>query len=1127
MRRLRSFCCVLIALSLLLALLPVSAVHALETPDFEYELFNSQSKVRIIKYIGPGGDVVIPAEIGGCPVVEIGVSAFEGNAQVTSVTMGDEVQKIEKNAFRECTALQSITLSEKLTFIGRECFYHCAALEALAIPDTVVTVGYSSAAGTFENCTSLKTLVIGGGITIVPPFAFRNCSALEQVEFGENVKQIHAYAFSDCVSLQELKLPDRVAAIEYGAFKNCTSLASIDFGGGLKTLASEAFYHCTSLTSLVLPDSLVSTENTLPLRGVFEACTSLKTVNTGSGLRNIADRMFYDCSALQSITIGESVRSLGDYSFYRCNDLRALRLPDSVEEIGYHAFEECAALERVDFGAGLKVIHGEAFRLCTALRNLNLPDSLQTIEHPEFYRGVFEGCSSLKRIVIGDGIETLTSRLFWGCVSLEEVVIGRNVKTIEDDAFWYCNALQRVYFRGDMPVCDLSANTSLTGNAQWYRFAEAEGFPETTLISQPLCAVTFDCNGGTTTLPDGSVVQEYTKYSQTGWVSEPLIPVREGYTFLGWNKDHVDDGCDYFDYNCCRFEENAVIHAEWRINTYTVLFDPEGGEQAEGSREVVYGSSIGGLPVPMAEDNIFLAWYYTDAAGAQITVTAADIMPAGDLILHALWEKETQLVSVLFDTDGGSAVAPVCTEVGSLIQAPSAPQKEGYTFLGWYEDAGCMLPFDFAEKPIEADTVLYAQWKPEGTRQLPPLHPEELKVTVLSDTAAELHWSAVEGATGYKLYLNDICYAEHTLKQCSYTLTALTPNTEYSVWVTAVNEEGESGPVSLAFRTMKPLYTVTWDVDGVLSTEQYEEGMMPSYKGETAKADDENYSYTFIGWSPDLAPVTCDVTYTAVYEKLPLVCTITWNIDGIITTEEYAQGELPEFKGDTSKADDQLFTYTFAGWSPEIVPAKEDATYTAVYTRAVKTTVPDGRFTDVPENAWYYKEVYAADGLKLMGGISATEFEPLGSMTRAMLVTVLWRMEGSPETTAENPFVDIKEGIWYYKAVIWAAENGIVNGISATEFAPDNAITREQIATILYRYAKGKGYDVSSSAVLEDYPDADLIAGYAKEALSWAVAEKLISGTQENGVTYLDPRGNAIRAQVAAIIVRFVTNIAA
>ncbi len=180
---------------------------------------------------------------------------------------------------------------------------------------------------------------------------------------------------------------------------------------------------------------------------------------------------------------------------------------------------------------------------------------------------------------------------------------------------------------------------------------------------------------------------------------------------------------------------------------------------------------------------------------------------------------------------------------------------------------------------------------------------------------------------------------------------------------------------------------------------------------------------------------------------------------------------------------------------------------------------PSAGFLDVPPYGnWAHEGIDFALEKGLFQGVSDTLFAPNRTMTRAMLVTVLWRNAGSPKA-GDCDFVDVEPGQWYTKAVAWANENGIVNGVGEGRFAPMSQITREQLATILYRYAGEP--TVEQTGVLETYPDVDSVSVYAVKALSWAVSKGLVNGIQSEGVSYLRPQGPATRAQTAAIIHRW------
>lgn len=182
-------------------------------------------------------------------------------------------------------------------------------------------------------------------------------------------------------------------------------------------------------------------------------------------------------------------------------------------------------------------------------------------------------------------------------------------------------------------------------------------------------------------------------------------------------------------------------------------------------------------------------------------------------------------------------------------------------------------------------------------------------------------------------------------------------------------------------------------------------------------------------------------------------------------------------------------------------------------------------FTDVVAGTWYYGAAAYAYNNGLFAGMTPTTFAPNATMTRAMLVSVLWRLAGAPAPKAPNTFVDVPDGAWYTDAVTWAAENGVVSGIGGSRFDPSGFVTREQTAEILYNYAHSKGYDVSARADLTAFPDAGSVSGWAEEALAWANAAGLINGTVRDGQTILDPQGSASRAQVAMILMNYVEHV--
>ena len=262
---------------------------------------------------------------------------------------------------------------------------------------------------------------------------------------------------------------------------------------------------------------------------------------------------------------------------------------------------------------------------------------------------------------------------------------------------------------------------------------------------------------------------------------------------------------------------------------------------------------------------------------------------------------------------------------------------------------------------------------------------------------------------------------------------------------------------------------------------------IPAAEGGTVTAD------------PAAAKAGAKVTLTATPDEGYAVGTIT-------VTDRF---------GDAVKVTENADgTYTFTMPNGQV-------TVTATFVQ-VEEPAPAEPFPDVDENDWFYDEVVYVYENGLMNGVENNQFAPNTATNRAMLATILYRLAGEPAVSGDLPFTDVAAGTWYTDAVLWAAQNGIVNGLGENTFAPMNTLTREQLVTMLYRYAEAAGYDVSAAADLSGYPDADKVQTYAQEAMSWAVAEGIVEGMDGN----LNPAGNATRAQIATILMRFCEGVA-
>ena len=317
---------------------------------------------------------------------------------------------------------------------------------------------------------------------------------------------------------------------------------------------------------------------------------------------------------------------------------------------------------------------------------------------------------------------------------------------------------------------------------------------------------------------------------------------------------------------------------------------------------------------------------------------------------------------------------------------------------------------------------------------------------------------------------------------------------------------------------------VTWSVSGKKSddTTISEDGVLNIATDEKATtltvkataADDDNKSGT----------ATVTVTQPDPDEPWNPGGGTTGNRYCYLTFETRGGSEIDSLRvklGETVSLDEYLSEragFDFAGWySDDSFAERVDE----LYMNGSKTVYAAWEpFDDAGRGDWFYDSVVYVYENGLMDGVSDTLFDPDGTVTRAQLVTTLWRLDGEPSVNYALPFTDVSVGEWYAEAVRWAAGEGIVNGVSETEFAPNAAVTREQLAAILHRYAQHKGYDVSigESTNILSYSDFASISEYAISAMQWVCGEGIITGVTEST---LEPRGTATRAQSAAILMRF------
>ena len=494
---------------------------------------------------------------------------------------------------------------------------------------------------------------------------------------------------------------------------------------------------------------------------------------------------------------------------------------------------------------------------------------------------------------------------------------------------------------------------------------------------------------------------------------------------------------------------------------FTITFNGNGGSGSMGP-VIVKAETNYILPAcgfTAPADQEFKAW---QIGGTEYKVGDSYTV-RGDTEIKALWENSvitptTYTVTVSNDGKGTGTATPSTAAAGTMISLTATP-NEGYRFKEWQVISGGVAIKDDKFLMPNDNVEVKAIFEEDA----PPV-PTEFTITVKTDgngTASASHVKAVVGT--------------------EITLTA-TPNKGY--------------------------HFKEWQVISGGVTIKDDKFTMPSANVEVKAIFEKDTGGGGGGYNP---PVTY---YTLRFETgggsdIP-------SVQGTYNTYIDLTKYVPTWRG-----------HTFIGWYSERslmnkvsgVYLTKDMTVYAGWRVDENPGTGANPFTDVSEKDWFYGDVMFVYENGLMLGTSKTLFSPYGTATRGMMATILWRMEGSPAPKGKNSFTDVEAGKWYADAITWTAENGIFAGYGKDKFGPDDPITREQLAAIFYRYADYKGYDLTVKGNLDKFKDADKITDYAKTAMQWAVGSGLMKGKSGN---LLDPQGTATRAEIAAMLHRFI-----
>ncbi len=674
--------------------------------DFAYE--QVEGGLEIVGYYGDGGDVVIPGQIDGTPVVSLCANLFYGQKSLTSVTLPASVKSVGDYAFGSCRNLVSVVLPEGVETIGDQAFYNCTSLASVQLPSTLTQLGW----GAFQYCSALKTANVPGSVEVIDHDAFYGCTALTSIDLGVGIKTIARRAFYGCTALTSVEVPQGVQAVCESAFSGNSSLVSVVLGEGVQTIEEAAFYRCEALASVSLPSTL----KTIGVRA-FQNDSALVSVTLPEGLESIGRYAFMysglqaisipgsvksvapDCFSynrrLKTLTISEGVEVIDDNAFYDCEALVSVAVPGSVKSIGYHAFTRCPALESVVLGEGVQTVGNYAFSDNDSLAYVQLPSTLASMG-----AGAFSGNAKLSTIVMAEGLSSIGQDdsdyryVFAFCPSLTSVVVPEGVRIIGSEAFGGNEQLGRVTLPSTLEAIASDAFVNSDNVTFWgahtaaaHEYATANGISEYHTVSF---------------VSDGSTAADPVEVLCGQVIAAPDAPEKDGATFAGW---YTDEACtQQFVFDTTPVCDDMTLYAKWVYATWNVTFVTNGATQMP-DQQVVRGQAITEPEPPAYADHVFRGWYTDEAC----TVAYRFGTPLdADLILYALWSPD--VCTVTFHTNGADPIDDLKADYGSLANGPQTPTLEGQVFTGWYTDEACTQAFTFPAY-LTGDVELYAGWQ--------------------------------------------------------------------------------------------------------------------------------------------------------------------------------------------------------------------------------------------------------------------------------------------------------------------------------------------------------------------------------------------------------------------------------
>ena len=905
-------------------------------------------------------------------------------------------------------------------------------------------------------------------------------------------------------------------------YRSRSSIKSVTIPNSVTSIGDYAFFNCSSLASVTIPDGVTSIGD-----HAFEGCSSLASVTIPDSVTSIGGSVFYGCSSLASVTIPNSVTSIGDYAFYYCSSLASVTIPDSVTSIGSSAFYGCSSLESVSILAELTSIRSYTFSGCSGLESINIPDSVTSIG-----AGAFNTCRSLTDIELPSSLTEIDAVAFGGCSKLEQITIPSGVTLIGFRAFADCYGLKSVSIPAS--VTDIG-NGAFADCRSLATIDLAENNPNYCIFNRALYDKDRTC----------LLRKEVDQYTSSYEIPEGVTSI-EAYAFSG---------------------DNESIHISIPDSVTSI------GSHAFSNCRNLYN-----LDIPDSVKSIGGCLFSGCTALTKVTLPNG-IEEIGDYMFYGCSNlKEVKIPDSV--TRIGMGAFRNCRNLTSINIPAAVKTIYDFTFYGcnsltdvYYNGPERKwnqldIPYIHGNESLRYANIHFNPYnlgeETYSFRNFGDKHSKAGHCFGMSMTSSAYYMGILEesqvGAVNGNIYdlgktnkvKEPICYyqqiqgskANAAIVAGGSCFFSSTKNDISSDWAEVINyvkdhnfdDEGTLQVVLVSWKNKNRAHAVNFLNYSVVNGQEriyvYDNNFPDTetylYKGSDGKVYQspratfpdgiagvdlrsvEKY-FSAVGNYLDSSDRAMQEEYLshAIYAEKGTI-SVSGATEYLFiagdTESEYVVFEIPEgceTATITPHVDNATFTYLDEEYSFGKINDETRGEFklsdSAEENNASLTIQNEGTyenpFVDVAEDAVYYDAVlwaYYHEPEQITSGFDATHFGPQNACTRAQVVTFLWRAAGCPEPTGDTSMFKDASSIAapYQKAVAWAVEKGITTGYGDGTFRPNDSVTRAQFVTFLWRY-EGKP---ATSGSIAGFTDASSIAEPYQQAVAWAVEKGITTG---------------------------------